>query len=104
MQEYLKAQYVLRLNQLNHTWEYQMRGDANAAFKPLNEHSLYVELDAAGLHIAMTQLTTLLQADWVPRYDPIEAYFTALPPFNPALEPDYIALLAQHVQTTDPGR
>lgn len=97
-EDYLSAKYNFRFNSIKHTFEFSLLDQFD--FKQINENSLFIELNKAGIKISLNNLKALLKSDFCPQYNPLVYYFENLKEWNDN-EPDYITKLAGYVQADD---
>lgn len=93
-EDYLRSKYQFRYNSIKHVYETTIIDTLD--YKELNENSLFVELNKAGIKISLNNLKALLKSDFCPRYNPIGYYFENLKEWNDN-EPDYIEELASYI-------
>lgn len=106
MEQYINAHYELRLNTVLNRIEFRNKtseGEATttANWEPMadyDENSVYRNLLLAGFKVRMSTLHNILNSDFVTRFDPFQAYFDSLPPWDGVT--DYIGQLAASVTTT----
>ena len=97
-EQYLAAKYEFRVNTVALTIEYSEKG--KLSFEVLNENSLFRELQNVNICLSLSNLVALLRSDFVPQYDPLTDYFSALPKWNGKQN---IQKLASFVKTSDQG-
>jgi predicted P-loop ATPase len=97
-EEYLNAFYHFRYNTIKQEIEYSTIGKYD--FKPINENSLYLELQKKGIKISQNNLIAILKSDFIPTYNPLQYYFTNLKEWKEG-DQDYILELANHVKATE---
>lgn len=95
-ENYLSTRYDFRYNEIALEVEYRKKGNKN--FKPVNENSLYIELQKKGIKISISNLIALLRSDYVNNFNPIKDYFLNLPKWD---EQQHIQNLASYLTTTD---
>ncbi|GAA4000947.1 hypothetical protein GCM10022408_10140 [Hymenobacter fastidiosus] len=101
IEEHLAGTYCFRYNVVKDVVEWG-RVDGTVAFgvlEPYDLNSLVRELEHAGHTIGADRLLRLLQSDFVPRVDPLNAYFATLPATTGV---STIAALAATVLVEDP--
>lgn len=85
--------YNAAMRFLSNRWEFhydivanelEYRAKGGGKWDILNENNLLHELRKAGHKISDSVLMSMLNSDFVPRYDPFLAYFEGLPQYNPA--------------------
>ena len=96
-EKYLSRIYDLRFNTIKLELEIKRRTENQ--FKPLNENSLFVEMNKAGIKIGMDKLICILKSDFVPRYNPFIDYFSNLPKWDSVT--DHIGKLASFISSND---
>lgn len=92
-EEFINERYELRLNVIS--IEIEIRNKNELKWILLNENSLYVELQKAGINISMSNLLALLKSDYVREYNPLEYYFYNLPVWDGI---DHIGKLASFIK------
>ncbi len=97
-EDYLTSKYTFRFNSIKHVFEFSTIDEFT--YREINENSLFIELNKAGIKISLNNLKALLKSDFCPRYNPIQYYFENLKEWNDN-EPDYIDKLASHVKCED---
>lgn len=97
-EDYLRSKYQFRYNAIKHVYETTEIDTLD--YKELNENSLFVELNKAGIKISLNNLKALLKSDFCPRYNPIAYYFENLKEWNDN-EPDYIEELASFIDAEE---
>ena len=100
IEEHLARAYRFRYNVVKDVVEWALL--AETPFGVLDSYhlnSLVRELEHAGHAVSADRLLRLLQSDFVPRVDPLHAYFAGLPA---ASGTDGIAALTATVQVEDP--
>jgi predicted P-loop ATPase len=97
-EDYLHAKYNFRFNTIKHVYEFSLLDQFD--FKDINENSLFIELNKAGIKISLNNLKALLKSDFCPRYNPLQYYFENLKEWNEN-EPDYITKLAAYIQADE---
>ena len=99
IEDYLRNQYVFRMNAVTGIVEFRRKGDAS--FKPIKdfeENSFHRDLELNGLNISSSRLATLLRSDFAEVYDPFKEYFASLPPWDGE---DHIQGLTQTIATSN---
>lgn len=106
--DYLNAHYDIRRNTVLDRLEYIARdGKEDAkkdaqAYRPLRAkdyNSIFLNLQLAGINCFQNYLKAVIDSDYAHDFNPFEAYFAALPPWDGTT--DYIGRLADTVTTTD---
>lgn len=75
-EDYLSKKYDFRRNVL--TLEIEIKEKDESLFRPVNENSLYRELQHKGNTISLANILAILKSDFVPDFDPIRTYFDSL--------------------------
>ena len=75
-EDYLSEKYDFRRNVLSLEIEGKDKNSTN--YLPVNENSLYRELQHTRNSISLANIMALLKSDFVPDYDPIQTYFKSL--------------------------
>ena len=88
------------MNEVSGKIEYKIK-DVDEQFIELNEHNIYRDLQHQNINIAPSKLTSLLLSDFVPNYNPFEAYFKSLENLDEFIEPNYIEQLCEYLPITD---
>lgn len=94
--QYINNKYDTRYNIIS--IQYQIRLKENGKWSVLNLNSLLIELEQAGIKISMKKLEILFRSHLIPRYDPIQGYFSALPKWD---DKDYIGQLCSYINADD---
>ena len=102
-ENYLSNKYDIRLNIVSNCIELRNKNE-NSIFKEANENNLYRELQHANLNLPLNKLNSLLQSDFVEKYNPFELYFEGLGIWNQDIEEDYIGKLCKYIPAKDPIR
>ena len=95
-ENYLSDRYDFRYNEIALEIEYKSK--KSKQYKPLNENSLYIELQKKGIKISINNLLAILRSEFVDNFNPIRAYFLSLPKWDGQL---HIQKLAGYVTTYD---
>jgi len=98
IKERLFEKYDIRLNTIAIELEYKKKESKN--WIQLNENDLIVELLEAGFKGVEGPLVALLRSSRVPKFDPIDDYFSNLPQWDES-HPDYILELSKYVDAKD---
>lgn len=99
IENFLNERYEFRHNLI--TGKLELRSLPNLHFNAINdfqENSLLRELLKAGLKCNSTVLRAILNSDFCKLFNPFDAYFSSLPPWDG--QTDYISQLADTVTTT----
>jgi predicted P-loop ATPase len=97
LEEYIAENYNLRFNFIQNEIEISLLNSQN--FSILNSRDLLRELKKEKIQASDHSLKITLNSSFVPRYNPITAYFENLPKW--AGEVDHIANLASYVRASD---
>lgn len=100
---YIQSKYEIRLNEVSSKHEYKLK-DADEPFIELNENNIYRDLQHQNINIPLSKLTSLLNSDFVPKFNPFEAYFKSLEKWDEFNEPDYIDKLCEYLPIKDMQR
>ena len=92
--EYLEAKYNITYNEISHDFQISFIGSKEWQY--LNLNSLIIELAKAGIDIPNGKLEILIRSEWIPKCNPIKAYFENLPKWDGM---DHILKLASYVPT-----
>lgn len=99
LKNFLNARYTFRLNIVSNDLEAKP-ARSTTDWQVLNPDDLNCQLYEANYKAFDKPLSALLGSSYVPRYDPLAAYFEQLPKWDES-QPDYIRQLAGFVKTTD---
>jgi len=90
VENYLNENYDIRHNSIS--LDIEISKKETDSFVSINENSLWIEIQKAGIKIPLNSLIAILKSDFVERYNPIYDYFETInkTPYNPDTEPDYI--------------
>lgn len=97
-EKYLSKNYDLRFNEIKLEIEARPK-NSNNDFASLNENSLFVEMNKAGIKIGMDKLIAILKSDYVKAFNPFIDYFKNLPAWDGVT--DHISKLCSYVQAVD---
>lgn len=100
---FINQRYSLRYNTVLAQLEFRPADDSQAPFVPMSDlhiNSVYRALQKEGIPFNLNTLYALLHSDFVSPFDPFEAYFDSLAPWDGVT--DYIGPLAGTVTTTRP--
>lgn len=95
-EDYLSKKYDFRRNVL--TLEIEIKEKEEDLYRPVNENSLYRELQHKGNTISLANILAILKSDFVHDFDPIKTYFEGLKWDGKS----NIDKLADYVKTNDP--
>ncbi|KVV13406.1 VapE domain-containing protein [Flavobacterium sp. TAB 87] len=95
-EKYLSERYEFRYNEI--ALEVECKPKNSKQFKPVNENSLYIELQKKGIRISITNLLAILRSEFVENFNPIKNYFMNLPQWD---KHPHIQNLANYVTTSD---
>lgn len=100
--EFLEKNYEVRRNEVLQRLEYRRKsGGANVPFvlmKRQDFNSIYLDAQYAQVACQPFMVKTVIDSDFAKNYNPFEAYFNGLPPWDGVT--DHIDRLAQTVQTS----
>lgn len=96
VEEYLSNNYNFRFNTILLDIEYKKIQDKS--WQICNEDSLFIEMQKKQINIQMAKLISILKSDFVPKYNPITAYFKQLQKWDGK---DYVKELVSYVETPD---
>lgn len=96
---FISKRYHIARNEITHRLEFKMVDNPDTQWDLLNMHTIYRDIQHAGIKFTFEKLKSLLQSDYVPLRNPIREYFESLPEWSETEEPDYITELAKHVKT-----
>src|SRR5690606_5996896 len=92
---YITERYKIYFNELS--LSYEIAPVANEAqIHEMNENSLLIELDQAGIKIGREKFINYLKSDLIDKYNPIKRYFESLPEWDGQ---DYIQQYCSYVRT-----
>lgn len=97
---YLSKNYIFRYNIITDRTEFRRR-NSNEEFRFLNDYEIntvYLGLTKKNISCTKENLRTILESDFVPKYNPFENYLYNLPKWNGH---DYIGQLVKTVKTED---
>lgn len=94
-EDYLSKKYDFRRNVLSLEIEISDKDARN--YRPVNENSLYRELQHKGNTISLANILAILKSDFVTDFDPIKSYFESLVWDNCS----HIEKLAEYIETND---
>ena len=95
-EDYLSKKYDFRRNVLS--LEIEIKEKDEKIYRPVNENSLYRELQHKGNTISLANILAILRSDFVSDFDPIKNYFDNLK-WN---KESHIDKLAEFIKTNDP--
>lgn len=95
VEDYLSKNYRFRFNTILLDIEYQAK-KSGSKWNICNEDSLFIEMQKKGINIQMAKLISILKSDFVPKYNPINAYFRNLKKWDGK---DYVSELVKYVTT-----
>ena len=96
VENYLSRHYDFRFNTILLDVEYKKK--MSQEWQICNEDSLFIEMQKKNINIQMAKLISILKSDFVPRYNPVEAYFKKLRKWDGK---DYVSELVEYVTTPD---
>lgn len=94
---FIAKRYEIAKNEITHRLEYKPKDSDK--WELLNLHTIYRDIQHAGIKYTFDKLKSLLQSDYVPLRNPIREYFDGLPEWSQDEEPDYITELARFIKT-----
>ncbi len=97
-EEYLLTRFKFRFNKIKHVFESCKINDFQ--YSEINENSLFIELNKAGIKISLNNLKALLKSEFCNQYNPIGFYFESLKEWKNN-DPDYINMLGNYVSAVD---
>lgn len=100
LESYLSEKYIFKYNEILNRTFYKEK-DKNEEFKLLKNYkfnSIFRELKNNEIKASVQGLKSLLESDFVKRFNPIKDYFNNLPKWNGH---DYIEELSSTIKTTD---
>lgn len=97
-EDYLSKKYDFRRNILSLEIEIRNKGDDHETYRPVNENSLYRELQHFGNTISLANIVAILRSDFVTDFDPIRTYFEGLK----WDQQSHIDKLADYVKANEP--
>jgi len=96
-EDYLSKFYKFRNNKIALEIECCPKGSSD--WKPLNENSLFIELQKRGIKISINNLLAILKSGFVQDYNPLAQYFNDLPKWDG--KTDWIGKLCSYVNVKD---
>lgn len=93
VEDYLSKKYDLRYNTIALEIETTIKSSNN--WDICNENSLWIELQKKNIKIGFNALIAILKSDFVPKYNPIVAYYENLTEWNK--QTDYITQYSQYI-------
>lgn len=96
VEDYLSKNYEFRFNTILLDIEYKKLG--SYSWNICNEDSLFIEMQKKQINIQMAKLISILKSDFVPKYNPIKAYFKSLKKWDGK---DYVTELTTYIETPD---
>jgi hypothetical protein len=103
IEQFINEHFEIRCNSVNYIIEYRPI-NSKESYKQLNENNLWRFLESNGLKININTLLTILNSDFVEKYDPFVHYFENLQKYEPLTENDHIDKLCSYINTTDNER
>src|SRR5690606_10056036 len=92
--KYIYNKYDIFYNEISH--DFQISIKSKNEWKYLNIYSLIIELSKAEIDISPHKLEIFIKSNMIPKYNPIESYFSSLPVWDGY---DYIKKLTSYVPT-----
>jgi hypothetical protein len=96
IEHFIAKRYEIAKNEITHRLE--SKGES-AKWELINLHTIFRDIQHAGIKFTFEKLKSLLQSDFVPLRNPIREYFDGLPEWVENEEPDYITELASFIKT-----
>lgn len=96
-EKWLSEKYKFRYNEIAIEIEYCKKGSYE--WKSLNENSLYIELQKAGINCSINNLLAILKSEFVNNFNPLHEYFNNLPKWDGVT--DHIDKLCNYVNVYD---
>lgn len=93
---YLENKYEIRLNEVSGRVESRLK-DSSESFTELNEANIFRELQHNNIPLSIPKISTLLQSDFVPKYNPFQSYFEGLGAWDKETETDFIEKLCSYL-------
>jgi Virulence-associated protein E/VirE N-terminal domain len=103
VEDYINKKYEIRFNEVSTKIEWKNK-IPDSLYQELNENSLYRELEHANLNISLAKLASLMQSDFVSKYNPFKDYFEGLNQWDDNTDPDYILKLSSYIPAVDKER
>ena len=75
--KYIYNKYDIFYNEISH--DFQISIKSKNEWKYLNIYSLIIELSKAEIDISPHKLEIFIKSNMIPKYNPIESYFSSLP-------------------------
>lgn len=94
---YITERYKIYFNELSLSYEIAPMTDM-LHIHEMNENSLLIELDQAGIKVSREKFINYLKSDLIEKYNPIQAYFESLPAWDGF---DYIQQYCSYAKTDD---
>ena len=98
VEDYLTKNYRFRFNTILLDIEYQPKKN-KSIWSICNEDNLFIEMQKKGINIQMAKLLSVLKSNFVPKYNPINAYFKNLKEWD---RKDYVTELVKYIKTPTP--
>ena len=100
VEAYLNKLYDLRYNKVAN--EIESKAKDESIYKAFNEDNLYRHLQHQNIFFSQSNISSLMRSDFVPKYDPIEQYFTTLKDWD--TQTDHILNLCSFIKAKDQER
>ncbi len=97
---YLFSQFEIRYNTILNDFEGLDKTDVKKGYRTLNSATIETRLFEKRFTNFSQMVPTILNSDYVAKYNPIKGYFNSLPAWDET-KPDYINKLANYVQAVD---
>lgn len=95
--EYTREKYWVRYDEIGHELEISLKEIDQ--WEPLDVNSFLIELAQSNIEVTPAKLEIFLRSHYVPKFNPITAYFSSLPEW---FGEDYIAKLASYLPLKEP--
>ena len=100
IENYLRNKYDFKYNEILNRTFYKPKNQADfGILQGYDFNSMFRDIQNNDIKVAIGNLKSLLESDFVTKYDPFKDYFNGLPKWNG--EMDHISNLAKTVKTTD---
>ena len=96
-ERFINRLFDMRFNTIK--LELEIKRKHETEYKPLNENSLFVEINKAGIRVGMDKLISILKSDFVVKYNPFINYFSKLKKWDGVT--DHISELASFIHTNN---
>lgn len=96
---FIKKRWKLLRNEVSKRIQARVVKDGKETFELVNENNISRELMHASIKFPLQSIRSLLDSDFVEKWNPFNDYFDKLPTWDEREEPDYISELADFVRT-----